>query len=245
LQAIGKTGIFKLMQREASFSDLITATIAQISIHRTAALVYLAISVPLSALASYVGLEGAGIETVVANGVNVASYAAVFVQVVTTIAVFGAQFGLYEAMLQGRIGVGFGRLLPFFGVYFLGSVGIVFGFVLFIIPGLIILTRWVLILPIVVVGEVPAMDSFGESWRRTKGSAWPLFFVFVLLVLSASIVAGIAGSLSQALSGQTTIAAAIAEAVITEMGSVAVVAFGVGAYRLLTDNTRELEEVFA
>ncbi|HSJ78021.1 MAG TPA: hypothetical protein VK913_04720 [Erythrobacter sp.] len=233
------------MQREASFNDLVTATFAQVSANRTAALVYLAISVPLSALATYLSLEGAAVFDLGFDTMTVAGLSAGFVQVATAIAGLVMQYWLTCAMLRGGLEVRFDRLLPFLGIYLLGSIGIGLGLVLLIIPGLIFMTRWALILPIVVTGEVPAMDSFGDSWERTASSAWPLFFAFVLLVIGAAALSWFIGSLASAIPGSGTIPVAIFQALIAEMGSIAMIAFAVGAYRLLTDNTRELEEVFA
>jgi hypothetical protein len=67
----------------------------------------------------------------------------------------------------------------------------------------------------------------------------------VLLVISAAILSAITGSMASAIVGEGTFPVALSEALVSEMGSVAVIAFAVGAYRLLSDNTRELEEVFA
>jgi hypothetical protein len=67
------------------------------------------------------------------------------------------------------------------------SIAIGIGFVLIIVPGLILLTFWSLIVPWIVLGGAATFDSFGRSWRTVKGYAWNVFgtFVVVFLILIA------------------------------------------------------------
>ena len=65
----------------------------------------------------------------------------------------------------------------------LASIAIAIGFVLLIVPGLILLTFWALIVPWIVLGGVAAFDSFGRSWRTVRGYAWNVFGTFVLVFL--------------------------------------------------------------
>jgi hypothetical protein len=74
-------------------------------------------------------------------------------------------------------------LLPVAGASILAAIGITIGFVLIIVPGLILLTFWSLIVPCIVLGGVPAMSSFGQSWRTVRGYAWHVFGTFVLVFL--------------------------------------------------------------
>src|SRR6185312_14511833 len=69
----------------------------------------------------------------------------------------------------------------------LASIGIAIGFVLIIVPGLILLTFWSLIVPHIVIGGSGALDSFGRSWRTVRGHAWNVFgtFIVVFLILIA------------------------------------------------------------
>ncbi|HEX4257384.1 MAG TPA: collagen-like protein [Streptosporangiaceae bacterium] len=74
-------------------------------------------------------------------------------------------------------------LLPVAGASILASIGIAIGFVLIIVPGLILLTFWSLIVPSIVLGGTPAMASFGQSWRTVRGYAWHVFGTYVLVFL--------------------------------------------------------------
>ena len=77
--------------------------------------------------------------------------------------------------------------LPFVGsvavASILASIGIAIGFVLIIVPGLILLTFWSLIVPEIVIGGAGALESFGRSWRTVRGYAWNVFGTFVLVFL--------------------------------------------------------------
>jgi MFS family permease len=77
--------------------------------------------------------------------------------------------------------------LPFLGsvavASILASIGIGIGFVLIIVPGLILLTFWSLIVPEIVIGGAGAMESFGRSWRTVRGYAWSVFGTYVLVFL--------------------------------------------------------------
>jgi MFS family permease len=88
--------------------------------------------------------------------------------------------------------------LPFLGAVaiasILASIGIVIGFVLIIVPGLILLTFWSLIVPEIVIGGSGALESFGRSWRKVRGYAWNVFGAYILVFLML-IVGGIILSL--------------------------------------------------
>ena len=92
---------------------------------------------------------------------------------------------------DGRVDLDFGQTvsaaLPFVGsvalASILASIAIGIGFLLIIIPGLILLTFWSLIVPWIVLGGAGAMESFGRSWRTVRGYAWNVFGTYVLTFL--------------------------------------------------------------
>jgi hypothetical protein len=65
----------------------------------------------------------------------------------------------------------------------LAYIGIVIGLILIIVPGLILITFWSLIVPIIVIGGEGIFGSFGKSWRTVRGYAWHVFGTFVLVFL--------------------------------------------------------------
>src|SRR5918995_14337 len=65
----------------------------------------------------------------------------------------------------------------------LAALGVILGLILLIIPGLYLLTRWILIIPVIVLEGRTAGESFGRSWELVRGFAWNVFGVIVLTIL--------------------------------------------------------------
>jgi hypothetical protein len=85
-------------------------------------------------------------------------------------------------------------ILPVIGASILAGIGITIGFVLLIVPGLILLTFWCLIVPFIVLAGSGVFEAFGNSMRTVRGHAWRVFgtYVLVFLILIAfTIVLGI------------------------------------------------------
>jgi len=78
-------------------------------------------------------------------------------------------------------------VLPLIGAGILAGVGIAIGFVLLIVPGLILLTIWSVIAPVIVVEHSGAIDAFGRSRALVKGNGWQVFGVIVVVFLIAAI----------------------------------------------------------
>jgi hypothetical protein len=77
----------------------------------------------------------------------------------------------------------------------LAALGILVGLVLLIVPGLILLTWWSLIVPVLVLEKAEVMESFGRSRELVRGNGWNVFGLIVLTVLiliAVSIVVAIA-----------------------------------------------------
>jgi hypothetical protein len=77
----------------------------------------------------------------------------------------------------------------------LAAIGVGLGLLLLIVPGLFLLTRWILIIPVIVLEGRSAGESFGRSSELVKGNGWNVFgliaVTFVGLLIAGAIVAGI------------------------------------------------------
>lgn len=100
-----------------------------------------------------------------------------------------------------RMGETFGRVRPQLGAIvvagLLAGLGIGVGLLLFIVPGLVLMTLWVLIIPVVVLERTSAGAAFGRSRELVRGHGWNVFGVIVLTILvliGFGIVLGIVGS---------------------------------------------------
>ncbi len=68
-------------------------------------------------------------------------------------------------------------ILPLIGFGILFGIGVAIGFILIVIPGLILLTFWSVGAPAIVVEGIGPIDAFGRSWRLVRGNAWSVFGV--------------------------------------------------------------------
>ncbi len=232
------------MQREASFNDLFNATFEEIAGNRAATLIFLAVTVPLGAASVALFDTASGNPAVLFSPASrnlgtAAGLVAMFVFGMVT------QYWFITAMLRRSLHAGFDRLLPYLGISLLSMAGMMFGLLLLVIPGLVFAARCLLVAPLVLERKVPAMDSFVESWDRTRGSAWAIFFVIVVLCLLTLIPNGMGQFLSDRLNGHARIAGWLIESLSSQIWTIVSTGMTVGAYRLLGDSTRELEEIFA
>lgn len=132
---------------------------------------------------------------------------------IVLVVLFWALSILYEGMVvelvqdlrDGRRDHTVGQLLrsvepvfwPLVGVSILFGLGVLLGFVLLIIPGLILIVIWSVVAPVTVLERPGVWAAFGRSRQLVRGNGWNVFgvivMVFVIVVL-VSIAAGIAAS---------------------------------------------------
>ena len=65
----------------------------------------------------------------------------------------------------------------------LAGLGIIVGLILLIVPGLVLLTWWAVIIPVVVLENRSAGEAFTRSRELVRGHGWRVFAVIVLMVL--------------------------------------------------------------
>ena len=65
----------------------------------------------------------------------------------------------------------------------LAALGIIIGLVLLIVPGLFLLTIWAVIIPVIVLENKSAGESFSRSRELVRGHGWGVFGVIVLTIL--------------------------------------------------------------
>lgn len=127
----------------------------------------------------------------------------VLVSMVGTFWLQGALVFAVDDVRDGRIdttiGQVFERVRPSLGTLILAgilaSIGIAIGFVLFIVPGLVLLTWWCLIVPVVVLEGKPVGESFSRSRELVRGHAWTVFGVVVITAILSAIASGIIQSI--------------------------------------------------
>src|SRR5690606_7677363 len=82
--------------------------------------------------------------------------------------------------------------LPFCAMSILATLGVIAGFILLIIPGLVIMARWLLAGPLVIARGDGAKRALGESWERTRGAEFSILIALLALVIGpiAVMIAG-------------------------------------------------------
>ena len=125
--------------------------------------------------------------------------------------------GRVDLDLRGTLSAAVPYVLPVAAASILASIAIAIGFVLVIVPGLILLTFWSLIVPCIVIGESPAMASFGRSWRTVRGFAWHVFGTYILVFLILIVVQAVLAAIFSALplSGRSFISDIVAGTLIS------------------------------
>jgi hypothetical protein len=106
-------------------------------------------------------------------------------------------------------------ILPLIGFGILFAIGLAIGFVLLIVPGLILLTFWSVGAPAIVVEGASPIDAFGRSWRLVRGEAWSVFGVLLLVFLIVIAVQAVLGAIGAAIGAGGLIVAAIVATAIT------------------------------
>ncbi len=110
-----------------------------------------------------------------------------------------------ELVAQARAGAGgssTGDLLravtpaigPLLAITLLFAVGVIIGFVLIIVPGLVLLTFSSVVVPVEVLERRGVIGSFARSRQLVRGNGWNVFGVIVIVyvaVLAVSLLAGI------------------------------------------------------
>jgi len=114
---------------------------------------------------------------------------AVVTSLVATTLFTGMVVELVADIQDGRRDASVGQLLkavvPVLGqlilVGIIAGVGIVIGFIMLIVPGLILITIWSLAAPVVVLEQPGALRALGRSRELVRGNGWQVFGVILLL----------------------------------------------------------------
>ncbi len=90
---------------------------------------------------------------------------------------------------------------PLIGLGILAGIGIAIGFVLLIIPGLILLTLWALLAPVIVIERRTGTSAFGRSVELVRGNGFRVFGVIVVLFIIQALVAQILQTVGESAGG--------------------------------------------
>jgi hypothetical protein len=131
----------------------------------------------------------------------------IFWMIANTVGLAVMLYAAFQAM-RGRpvvigeaIRRGLSRFWPIVGLAILEWLGIVVGFMLFIVPGIMLAIRWSAAMPACVVEGLGPLTSMGRSAQLTKGHRWAIFGMYLLIGIIGAIVLAIVGAIVSGLVG--------------------------------------------
>ncbi len=124
------------------------------------------------------------------------AFIALIVSLVATTLFTGMVVELVSDVQDGKRDASAGQLLravtPVLGklilVGIVAGVGILIGFILIVIPGLILATLWSVAAPVVVLERPAGLRALGRSRELVRGNGWNVFAVILLLVILVGLV---------------------------------------------------------
>ena len=109
--------------------------------------------------------------------------AAFLLQAALVKAVQDVRDGRADMSLSNTVSAATPYLWPVAAASVLAGIAITIGLALFVVPGLILLTIWAVIIPVIVLERSGPLASFGRSWQLVRGRAWHVFATLVLVFL--------------------------------------------------------------
>ncbi|HEX6117716.1 MAG TPA: hypothetical protein VFY99_11495 [Solirubrobacterales bacterium] len=153
---------------------------------------------------------------------------------------------LVEDVRDGRRDSTVGELLesampaigPLIGNGILKALAVAVGFILLIVPGLILLTIWAVTAPAIVVERAGVIDAFSRSWELVRGQAWMVFAIILLTFLLTQAVTYLLGAIGDGIGDFVgyLIFQAIAGAITAPIGGLvaAIIFFDLGGGQAVT-----------
>jgi hypothetical protein len=110
----------------------------------------------------------------------------------------GRPVNLVESLM-----VGLNRFFPIVGLAIVMSILVALAAIVFIIPGLILLTMWFVGTPACVVERRGPWRSLRRSSELTKGHRWKIFGLMLVLIVASALISPLVGLVSTAIGGKT------------------------------------------
>lgn len=96
--------------------------------------------------------------------------------------------------------------IPIVVLMFLWWLGVMLGWVLLFVPGMILVTMWSVAIPALVEERTGIFGAFGRSRELTKGSRWKIFGLLLMILVLFYIGLALIGLLGMSASGLETLA---------------------------------------
>ncbi len=149
-------------------------------------IIYVAAAV-LAAVLALAGVVGALLGSIVEL------FAAFLVQAALVKAVQDVRDGRADMSIGETVSAAVPYLWPVAAASLIAGIAITIGLILLIVPGLWLITIWAVIIPVIIIEQSGALQSFGRSRELVRGHGWHVFGTLVLvfvILLAADIVLG-------------------------------------------------------
>jgi len=144
----------------------------------------------------------------------------------------GMVVGLVKDVQDGRRDSSVGELvsatwpvvLPLIGAGLLSGIAIGIGMFLLVIPGLILLTIWAVIAPVIVVEHSGVIAAFGRSRELVRGNGWQVFGVIFTVFVIAAVVSLVLALIGAAIAkgvGMRIVANLVSSSITAPIGALA------------------------
>lgn len=150
--------------------------------------IYLAAAI----IAALLGLLGGFFGALLGSVVQLC--AAFLLQAALVRAVQDIRDGRADLSVGETVSAGLQNIGPVAVASILAGIAITIGLILLIVPGLVLITFWSLIIPVIVIEQSGALAAFGRSQRLVRGYGWPVFGTLVLvyvIMIVVNIVIGV------------------------------------------------------
>lgn len=139
-------------------------------------------------------------------------------------AVQDARDGSFDSSMSQVFSRVSSSIAPLIGASLLAGLGIAIGILLLVVPGLVLLTIWAVIAPVIVIERRRAVESFGRSRELVRGHGWTVLGIVVI----TGLLSGVASTLLQAAFSflprflEIVIGGTIAQAVVAPFSAIAI-----------------------
>jgi hypothetical protein len=157
---------------------------------------YRAHALHLLAIAFVVYLITAVVVSLLALIGNVGSLLGAIVELVAVFLLQAALIKAVQDVRDGRADLSLGEtvsaavpyIVPVAVASIIAGIAIAIGLALIIVPGLILITIWAVIIPVIVIEQSGPLAAFGRSQRLVRGHGWHVFGTLVLVFLIMIVV---------------------------------------------------------
>lgn len=149
-----------------------------------------------------------------------------------------ALYGTRRPVSSGLAGV-----WPYIGLAILSGIGTIVGFILLIVPGIIVMIRWSAANGYLLGSGKQVMEALSASWEATRGHSWAIFFAGLIVLIAMGMLVSVAGGLLAL--GNDTVGEALGAFTDTLFNAVFMAFAATVYFQVDTEYAGELREVFA